>query len=276
MPIACLPWYALPETEAAQDALWSVIARHLGRAGIDAPERLSRGVAVPGIFADPDLLLAQCCGYDIVYGFAACLTPLATPCYAAPGCDESRYRSYVLVREESRAAGLADLREAVCAVNSFNSHSGASAFRALIAPLAVDGRFFASLRVTGAHLASLDLLRSGGADVMAIDCVLYALLRRYRPAALAGTRVLAATGFAPSPPLVTAASAGPDRIARLRAALIAAMIDPASQAARDALLIDGVEVLPASAYGRIVECEAEALRHGYFELHATSSILGKG
>jgi ABC-type phosphate/phosphonate transport system substrate-binding protein len=276
MPVACLPWYALPETEAAQEALWSVIAHHLHRAGVDAPQTLTRGVAIPGIFTDPDLLLAQCCGYDIVYGFAASLTPLVTPRYAAPGCDESSYRSYVLVRDDSDATGVADLREAVCAVNSFNSHSGANALRALVAPLARGGRFFSAVKVTGAHLASLDLLRSGSADVMAIDCVLHALLRRYRPAALAGNRIVATTEAAPAPPLVTSAAAGPDRAARVREALIAAMNDTASKAAREALLIDGVEVLPRTAYGRVVECEAEALRRGYFELHATTPILAKG
>ena len=40
--LACLPWYDLPETRPAQDALWSVIARHLQEQGIeDAPGRLT-------------------------------------------------------------------------------------------------------------------------------------------------------------------------------------------------------------------------------------------
>jgi ABC-type phosphate/phosphonate transport system substrate-binding protein len=276
MPIACLPWYALPETEPAQDALWAVIARHLRRAGVDAPERLARDVPVPGVFCDPGLLIAQCCGYDIVYGFAASLTMLATPCYAAPGCDESTYRSYVLVRDDNEAGGLSDLRDAICAVNSFNSHSGANALRGLVAPLAERGRFFSQVKVTGAHLASLACIKSGAADVMAIDCVLHALLTRDRPAALAGTRILAVTAAAPAPPLVTSASTGAGRLALVREALIAAMADPAAAAARDALLIDGVEVLPLRSYQRIVEIEAEALRSGYFELHATSPILAKG
>lgn len=276
MSFACLPWYALPETEAAQEALWRVIGRHVRRVGIDAPQALSHEVAIPAVFTDPDLLLAQCCGYDIVYGFAASLTMLATPCYAAPGCHESSYRSYALVRDDNEARGLADLRDAVCAVNGFNSHSGANALRALVAPFAAQGRFFAGVRVTGAHLASLDLVRSGDAAVMAMDCVLHALLARYRPAALAGTRILAATATAPAPPMVTSASQGAERVMRLREALIAAMDDPAAQAAKDALLIDGVEVLPLRSYQRIVEIEAEALRGGYFELHATSPILGKG
>ena len=206
----------------------------------------------------------------------ASLTPLATPCYAAPGCDGSNYRSFVLVRDDSRAMELADLRGATVAVNSFNSHSGTNALRALVAPLAENGRFFGAVRVTGAHRASLALLLAGEADVMAMDCVLHALLTMHRPAALAGTRILAATESAPAPPLVTSATASPERVALIREALLAAMADPDSVEPRAALLIAGLAVLPPAAYQRIVEIEAEALRHGYLELHATSPIIAKG
>jgi ABC-type phosphate/phosphonate transport system substrate-binding protein len=276
MPIASLPWYAMPETEPAQDALWAVIARHLRGAGIDSPARLTRDVPVPGVFSDPDLLLAQCCGYDIVYGFAGSLTPLATPCYAAPGCEGSTYRSFALVRDDSRVADMAGLKGATVAVNSFNSHSGANALRALVAPLADGGRFFGAVRVTGAHRASLDLVLKGEADGMAMDCVLHGLLAMHRPAALEGTRILAVTEAAPAPPLVTSATADRDRVERIRAALLAALADPDSAEPRAALLIERLAVLPRAAYQRIVEIEAEALRYGYYELHATSPILGKG
>ena len=272
MPIACLPWYALPETEPAQDALWAVVAHHLRRAGIEAPDTLTRGVAIPGVFCDPDLLVGQCCGYDIVYGFAASLRPLLTPCYAAPGCDGPDYRSFVLVRDDHPAGSLEELRGARCAINSFNSHSGTNALRALVARLARDGRFFASVTVTGAHLRSLDLVRSGEADTMAIDGVLHALLARYRPAALAGTRIIAETAPAPAPPLVTSAAIDPERAMRIRDALMAASHEAVAAGPLAALLIDRLEMLPLTAYDRIVEAEAEALGRGYFELHATSPV----
>ena len=154
--LACLPWYELPETRAAQDALWTVIARHLRRNRIDGvPSRLTRGRPVPALLGDPDLLFGQCCGYDVVYGFADCLTVLATPEYQADGCDGSDYRSFVLVRADSPARSLDDLRGATCVVNGFNSHSGTNALRALVAPLSRDGRFFGAIKVSGAHVNSL-------------------------------------------------------------------------------------------------------------------------
>ncbi|HET7717178.1 MAG TPA: PhnD/SsuA/transferrin family substrate-binding protein [Bauldia sp.] len=276
MAIACLPWYSLPEVEPAQDAVWSAIARHLRHAGVAAPERLIRNVPIPGVFCDPDLMLAQCCGYDVVYGFAGSLMVLATPVYAAPGCEGPTYRSFVLVRDDSPFQEIGDLRGGVCAVNSFNSHSGANALRALVAPLARDGRFFRAVKVTGAHVRSLELLMSGRADVMAMDCVLHALLARHRPAALHGTRVIAATEAAPAPPLVTSAVAGRDRAARVREAVLAAMDDPEAVSAKAELLIDRLEVLPIARYARIVEIEGEAVRRGFFELHATSPAIVEG
>jgi len=276
MRIACLPWYALPETERAQDSLWSALARHLRREGMrDVPSRLARAVPVPRVFTDPRLLIGQSCGYDVVYGFADSLSLVATPRYGALGCAGSDYRSLVLVRETCPADELEALRGSVCAINSFNSHSGTNALRALVAPLSRDGRFFSAVQVSGSHLASLALLQAGSVDVMAMDCVVHALLDRHRPAALDGVRVLCWSEAAPAPPIVTSAAAGSDTIHRLRAALANAMSDPGCADARSAMLLDGIDALPLEAYGRIVEIESSALRHGYRELHATTPALSR-
>ena len=111
------------------------------------------------MLADPGLLFGQCCGYDVVYGFADCLTVLATPVYDAPGCEGADYLSFVLVRADSPATALDDLKGGTCVVNGFNSHSGTNALRALVAPLSRDGRFFATVKVSGAHVDSLAMLR---------------------------------------------------------------------------------------------------------------------
>jgi ABC-type phosphate/phosphonate transport system substrate-binding protein len=276
MRIACLPWYDLPETEAAQDSFWSTLARHLRREGMrGVPSRLARAVPVPRVFTDPRLLIGQCCGYDLVYGFAESLSLVATPRFGAPGCAGANYRSFVLVRETSPAGDLEALRGGVCAINSFNSHSGTNALRALVAPFSRDGRFFSAVKVSGGHLSSLALLHAGEADVMAMDCVLHALLERHRPDALAGVRLLSWSDTAPAPPIVTSSAADHDTLDRLRAALANAMSDPGCADARSAMLLDGIDFLQFEAYGRIVEIEASALRRGYRELHATTSALSR-
>jgi hypothetical protein len=264
MRVASLPMYDLPEVRPALDALWAGLARHLAREGVlDVPCALTRGASLDGFWSRPDLLLSQCCGYDLVNGDAGALCPLATPCYLAPGCLGPAYASVVVVAESSPARALEELRGGVCAINSWSSHSGMSALRALIAPLGAGGRFFARIEVSGAHLASLAMVARGAADVAAIDCVVHALLARHRPVALAGTRPLGHTPQAPAPPFVTGAAVGDAMITRLRAALLRAFDDAALEAARADLLLAGIEVLPLAAYARIKAFERFAARRGY-------------
>jgi ABC-type phosphate/phosphonate transport system substrate-binding protein len=276
MRVACMPWYALPETEAAQDAFWSVLAEHLVRCGVSGvPRHLTRGRPLVSLLVDPGLLFGQCCGYDLIYGFAGSVKLVATPRYDAPGCDGSGYRSFVLVRDDCRAATLDGLRGGVCAVNGFNSHSGTNALRALVAPLSHEGRFFSDVTVTGAHMDSLALVLAGKADLMAMDCVLHALLNRHRPASLAGTRILCHTDVVPAPPFVTSASGKSDLMPKLRAALDSALSDAVLRQAKAEMLLDGVDMLPPDAYVRIVQLEGEAIHHGYTEMHAVSGPAGR-
>ncbi|MSP88312.1 MAG: phosphate ABC transporter substrate-binding protein, partial [Alphaproteobacteria bacterium] len=228
------------------------------------------GATTHRLLSDPALLLGQCCGYDLVYGFSSTLRLLGTPRYTTPGCAGTDYRSFVLARADAPARDLADLRGGVCVVNGFASHSGTNAPRHLVAPLSRDGRFFRQVVASGSHLASLDLLRAGRADVMAMDGVLHALLARDRPEALAGTRILCQTELVPTPPFVTAANSDPDAVDSLRAALADGFDDPDAADAKAELRLDGVSLLPMQDYARIVELEAAALGHGYLEMHATT------
>src|SRR5262249_55439929 len=95
------------------------------------------------------------------------------------------------------------------------------------------------------------------------DCVTYALIARYRPATLEGTRILARTVSAPALPYVTAGNADAGQVERLRAGVRRAFTDPDLAAARAALLLTGAEGLPLSAYDRINEIERDAIAAGY-------------
>jgi ABC-type phosphate/phosphonate transport system substrate-binding protein len=274
MTISCLPWYHLPETEGAQDAFWAGLARHLRRHGVrHLPGHLTRGVSVQALLADPRMVFGQCCGYDLVYGFSATVGYLATPRYSAPGCGIATYSSLILMREDEAVSDISGLRGRVAVINGFNSHSGANALRSVVAPFSRKGRFFSKVKVSGGHVRSLDMVLDGQADVMAIDCVLHALLLRHRPRALDGTRVIGQSAPVPAPPFVASAALPDDIRKRIREALLEALVDPALVDARSILLLEGVELLPAHEYLKIVELEAVALRRGYFELHATTPAM---
>ena len=189
MRIADLPWYDLPELTAATDAWWTGIAGHLRELGVErVPDRLRRDSPHEQNWGNPELLLSQACGYDVLYDSAHLLLPVATPCYAAAGCHGPRYRSAVVVHEASNWSRLEDLRGARCAVNEATSHSGTNALRPLIAPLSQRGVFFASVAVTGSHSDSLAMIRARQADVACIDVVVLELVARVRPRDLDGVR----------------------------------------------------------------------------------------
>jgi ABC-type phosphate/phosphonate transport system substrate-binding protein len=249
---AALDWYELPETRAVHDRLWRHLARHLRVAGVEpVPDALSRPDDPHESLSRDDLTLAQICGYVTGGVGRDRLAPIATLHYAAADCDGPHYRSLIAVR---RAAGIErfdQLAGARAVINDPLSHTGCNTLRIRVAALTADP-FFGSISTTGSHVASLDWLCAGRADVAAIDCITWALLARYRPAALDGLTVLERSPLAPSPPLVTAV-ANVEKLPQMRQALGAFFADPATESDRAAILWKGFEVVPAARYQRLVD-----------------------
>lgn len=264
MTIATLQMYDLPEIRAATDDWWAGLARAFARTGLtDVSAALTRDRPPEECWRDPGLLFGQTCGYPLMHELAGVVQVVATPAYRAPGCRGPAYCSLLLVREDDVATALSDLGGRTAAFNAPNSQSGYSALRHAVAPLTRGGRFFSRVIETGSHLGSAAAVKEGRADLAALDCVTYALLDRYRPEAVAGLRILGRTASAPALPYVTRRDADGESVARLRDGLAEAAADPTLAAARETLLLRGVEVLPPKAYDRVLELEAEALNHGY-------------
>ena len=76
----------------------------------------------------------------------------------------------------------------------------------------------------------------------------------------------AAPQSAPGLPYATRIGAGARLVAQLRAGLSRAFADPDLRTVREALLIDGLEVLDPTAYDCMAEMEAAAKRQRYLEL----------
>jgi ABC-type phosphate/phosphonate transport system substrate-binding protein len=241
--------YDLPEIRWATDALWAAVAARLAAAGVAAAPALTRGPGLNELWTDPALLLSQTCGNPYVRHYRDRLRLVATPCYAAPGCDGPRYRSLLVVRADAPGDRLADFQGAVCAVNEWGSLSGWVALAAAL-PEPPD-RFFRTALITGAHADSMAAVAAGEADIAAIDCVTYALLQRHRPAATVGLRVIGRTALAPALPLVTRRDADDAVVAALQSALRGALADPALAEARAALLLEGIEILGDADYDAI-------------------------
>jgi len=273
MRIATLPWYDLREVRPALDGLWSAVATRLRAAGLDdVPEELARGGDHEARWHDERLLLGQACGYDMVLDERPPLTLVATPHFGFDGCAGPTYRSFIVVREGSRARELEDLRGTRCVINNVTSHSGANSLRALlVSRLDVGQRFFSKVAVSGSHERSIEMLKGGEADIATIDCVTWGLLRQHRPQELEGVRIIDRTAPAPAPPFVTHDSTAPHVVRMLRRALRDAIANM-NPARSDALGLRGVSALEHADYEPIAAMARTADRHGCHELRAGASL----
>lgn len=254
--------YDLPAVRAATDDWWRGLARHMRQAGIaDVPEELAHDPTLA--WTAPELLFSQTCGYPLKHVLAGRVEPLCTPAYAAPGCDGASYASALVVRADVDVAGFADLRGGTCAVNAPDSHSGCNVLRRMIAPFAGGEAFFVSVEETGSHVASIDAVAGGRADICSVDAVTHELVRRHEPTRLDGTRVLAYSPRAPGLPYIAGPRVDADERGRLRDAVFAALGDPDLGTTREALLITGAEEIPVDGYGIIRTMEDEAIALGY-------------
>jgi len=259
--------YDLPELQAANDALWAAIVDRLrARNLFDVPDQLTRDVAPEALWTDPDLILAQTCGLPLATRLEGRVRVVATPRYRARGCDGADYRSAVVVRADSVANSLHDLRGGRCAVNDLTSNSGMNLLRAEIAPLAGGKTFFKSVLVTGSHLASVEAITQDEADIAAIDCVTWAHLQRWRSGLTDRLRVLTWTVRSPGLPLITSLGTSPSQVAALRAALDDVAGDPELREVRETLLLEGFSVTPAEHYRAALHLQDIAVGLGYPQL----------
>lgn len=251
-----LPMYDWPEVREATDAWAQGVMRHLGR----TVEDRDRNRDYFSMWRKPGLIFSQTCGYPFTHEFRGRLSYVATPHYAAPGCEGPNYSSFVLARERRPLAAFTGAR---AAVNNPDSMSGMLALKLVFAPHAKGGRFFSETIETGGHVHSMIAVRDGKADICAIDSVCVALARRYRPDYLDGLVEIARSPMVPGLPFVTGHGGDP---AELRRALAGAFADPDLAVAREALFLDRHSILADNAYDLILALERQMEEAGGLKL----------
>jgi ABC-type phosphate/phosphonate transport system substrate-binding protein len=262
--LASLPMYNFPAMRPANAAFWRALAALLdadGASGVPALLDFGQGPvpdSIPG-----STFFTQTCGYPLQTLYRGQYQYLATPSYIAPGCGLMTHCAFLIVRDQDPAQGIEDLRGRRFAVNSPHSNSGMSLPRRLIAPFATDGRFFASVALSGSHPRSLDMVRQGEVDTASVDCLTWAFAAEHAPDLTAGLRVLAETPPSPAIPFVTGLDATPDEIAALRRALAVIGSEPDYARIREGLRLRMIGQVPATAYQSLLDYEAEADAMGY-------------
>lgn len=252
--------YAHPALTGAVAAWWEGLRGHLAVAGLaGVPEALTEPGDLTAHWRDPRLLLSQTCGRPYRHALADAVQIVATPCYAAAGCDGADYRSFLVVRADDGAQSPADLAGRTVAVNAWDSHSGDTALRCMVAAATAPGEpFFARARVTGSHRASLVAVAASETDCAAVDSVVWAIVGRHEPDIAGALRVIAESDAVPGLPLVSALATPADDMVRLRDGLAAAFADDALADTRRALLLAGIAWTGAEDYARHAAMEAVA------------------
>ncbi|RWX80959.1 phosphate ABC transporter substrate-binding protein [Neorhizobium lilium] len=265
MQIANLAMYVTPEPVAeATTKLWCFLRDFLRREGSrDVPDELDRQFGYNDAWMQPNLLLAQTCGFPYVKSLRNRVRLVATPCYSYPGCASPSMRSFIITRKAAAISSLEDLRGLTAAVNTPDSNSGMNLFRAAIAPIAGGSRFFGRVVQTGGHVESIAAVADGRADCAAIDCITYGHMQRFAPERLRNIVVIAQTAEGPGLPFITRGTASDQDVHVLRAALDAAILESSLAATRDILALEGFAHLIDSDYDVLLSFETEAERFGY-------------
>jgi ABC-type phosphate/phosphonate transport system substrate-binding protein len=204
--------YVAPEPIRAANERWIArILERLGRSRLDAQK-----LSLPELWLSPDLLLTQTCGYPLMTALRGQVRIVGRPRYELPDASAGNHCSLILGRADDPRTTLAEFRDSRGVINSEDSNSGMNLLRQRLAPLNQDGRFFASVGISGGHRESLRWLRENLGDLAAIDSVTYAYLTRHVPEEVCGLRVVARSAFSPTLPFITVASASDEQVETLR------------------------------------------------------------
>lgn len=250
--ISSLAMYAWPQLRPAQDAFYAAWRSAMSARGLSPPHALSWQLPLAELWASDQLFIAQTCGHPLAAGHCGDAQLIATPCYEVPECDGARYRSLLVAASDRRGDKLANFEGGVVAINQEHSYSGQVALFRHLDGLACcehggSDAFFASAISTGSHLASMQAVAAGEADLAAIDCVLWAHAAEFFADLRSSLCIIDATKLAPGLPFITAASRSADSLSLMQAALGEVLDDPARSKWR-ALRLSGVEFLPRAAY----------------------------
>lgn len=216
--------YAVPAP--ALHAFWQALRRLLqaqlpSEAANILPTQLTAPHDYLAHWREPKLLLSQSCGFPLVNHLHDTVQVLGTFAYDVHGAQGILCASQLVCRTDDARNGLAAFQGSVLAYNETGSQSGYHALRGAVGSLtnASPEAFFARTFATGAHVASIQAVLAGQADMASIDAVTLALWQAAHPQEAQGLRVLGHSAYYPGLPLITVAGTSASTVSALQDAL---------------------------------------------------------
>jgi ABC-type phosphate/phosphonate transport system substrate-binding protein len=253
-----------PRAAAAWHALFGRVFKGLGLEVRPIEHRWPEPVET--LWARADLCCDFMCGWPFQRA-AGTMQAIAAPVPApARYAGLPRYCSEFLVRADSGWSALDQTFGHRFGWMVANSQSGFNAPRAHLAAYLdrPGGSLFREVHgPLGTPARTLEALRSGAVDVVALDSFWLDLSRRHQPEALAGTRCVAVTGWTPIPLLVAALGVDRDVVDALRTRLTRLHTDPAFAPLLADVLVERFVVPEVADYEALQEMAVFAKARGY-------------
>lgn len=247
---------------AVQQANQQWLARIFER--LNLTRRNADHLDLHALWLAPELLVTQTCGYPLMTQLRGQVRVIGRPRYELAHSSKGEHCSLLLTRDDNPLTALADFYNSRGVINGHDSNSGMNLLRERLAPLQRDGRFFASVGISGAHRESLRWLRENLADLAAIDSVTYDYLARFAPQEVAGLRIVTHSAPSPTLPYIGPLQLSDEQVLRIREAMNLALQDLPQVV--ETLGIQ--EVLPASEddYQVLLGYQQHAASAGYSKL----------
>ncbi|MGE5616218.1 MAG: phosphate/phosphite/phosphonate ABC transporter substrate-binding protein, partial [Bacillota bacterium] len=238
----------------AAEAWRRLFAEVFAQSGLDieiVEHRFPKPIA--DLWAQPDLACGFMCGWPFVR--AATLQAIAAPVPSPPRYGGlARYCSEFLVREASGWHSLEETFGHRFGWMSADSQSGFNAPRAHLATYVTKERprLFGEVKgPLGAPMKTIEALRAGEVDLIALDSFFLDLVRHHEAERLAGIRCVQTTPWTPIPLLVAAPAIGPDVVRRLREHLLHAHEDARYRPLLAEVLLERFVLPDVASYGEL-------------------------
>ncbi len=216
-----LRMYVAPAAVLQANQAW--LARIFER--LNLTRRNADHLDLHGLWLAPELLVTQTCGYPLMTQLRGKVRVIGRPRYELAHSSQGEHCSLLLTREDNSLNELADFYDSRGVINGHDSNSGMNLLRERLAPLQRDGRFFASVGISGAHRESLRWLREGRADLAAVDSVTYDYLARFAPEEVAGLRTVTRSAPSPTLPFIGPLHLSDEQVAHIREVMNQALQD---------------------------------------------------
>jgi ABC-type phosphate/phosphonate transport system substrate-binding protein len=240
---ASLAMYPFAPLRPAWDRLWAAVHEQLPW----SPPSLTWDGEAQEHWTDRACVVAHVCGLPLATTRRRSVDVVGAFALALPEADGHRYRSVIVAARPDTLESFVTPATTLAA----NSDDSLSGWMSLRAAVVAEGSWPGRVRWTGSHLASVQALHVGAADLASIDELTWAYIGRIHPSLANGLHVVGRGPWVPGPAVVTSSG----QVEELRQAFTNAMSDPATRRARAELLLAGFVALDHSDYAGVLRLD---------------------